>query len=94
MVRQSSQNGRPRAGAKAWGAKTWSPEIDAGRRSTGFLLPDGVVDAAGSLRNLISQWLAAEVAPGRLMPWLPVAFGFGIVVYFRSEERRVGKECA
>jgi competence protein ComEC len=85
LVRQNSQNGRPRAGAKAWGAKTWSPEIDAGRRSTGLLLPDGVVDAAGSLRNLISQWLAAEVAPGRLMPWLPVAFGFGIVVYFTAD---------
>ncbi len=90
MARQNSQSGRPRAGAKAWGAeawgaKAWAPEINAGRRSTGLLLPDGVVDAAGSLRDLISQWLAAEVAPGRLMPWLPVAFGFGIVIYFTAD---------
>jgi competence protein ComEC len=49
------------------------------------LLPDGVVDAAGSLKELISQWLAAEVAPGRLIPWLPIAFGFGIVIYFTAD---------
>ena len=41
----------------------------------------------------ISRWLAqrlatgldAEVAPGRLMPWLPVAFGTGIVFYFSAD---------
>ena len=44
-----------------------------------------MVDAAGSLRGLLSEWIAAEVAPGRLMPWLPVAFGFGIVVYFSAD---------
>lgn len=27
----------------------------------------------------------AEVAPGRLVPWLPVAFGFGIVGYFTAD---------
>jgi competence protein ComEC len=50
-----------------------------------LLLPDGIVDAAGSLRGLLSEWIAAEVAPGRLMPWLPVAFGFGIVAYFSAD---------
>jgi competence protein ComEC len=49
------------------------------------LLPDGIVDAAGSLRGLLAEWIAAEIAPGRLMPWLPVAFGFGIVVYFSAD---------
>jgi len=33
---------------------------------------------------VLSQWALAEVAPGRLMPWLPVAYGFGIVVYFTA----------
>ena len=33
------------------------------------------------LRKLV----ALEVAPGRLMPWLPVAFGFGIVLYFAAD---------
>src|SRR5215470_13035228 len=33
----------------------------------------------------LAPWLAAEVAPGRLMPWLPVAFGAGICVYLAAE---------
>ena len=80
MVRQSTHHERPRARAKAW-----APTADAARRPAGFLLPDGMVDAAGSLRGLLSEWVVAEVAPGRLMPWLPVAFGFGIVAYFSAD---------
>ena len=33
----------------------------------------------------LAPWVVAEVAPGRLMPWLPVAFGAGIVFYFSAE---------
>ena len=80
MVRQSAHHERPRARAKAW-----APTADAARRPAGLLLPDGIVDAAGSLRGLLSEWVRAEVAPGRLMPWLPVAFGFGIVAYFSAD---------
>ncbi len=80
MARQSANNDRPRAGAK-----TWAPEIDAARRPAGLLLPDGLATAAGWLRGLVSQWAVAEVAPGRLIPWLPVAFGFGIVAYFTAD---------
>ena len=80
MVRQNPHNERPRARAKAW-----APTADTARRPAGLLLPDGIVDAAGSLRGLLSEWIAAEVAPGRLMPWLPVAFGFGIVAYFSAD---------
>ena len=80
MVRQSPHSERPRARAKAWAATA-----DAARRPAGLLLPDGIVDAAGSLRGLLSGWIAAELAPGRLMPWLPVAFGFGIVAYFSAD---------
>ena len=32
----------------------------------------------------VVPWLAAEVAPGRLMPWLPVAYGTGIAIYFAA----------
>jgi competence protein ComEC len=32
---------------------------------------------------------AAELAPGRLMPWLPVAFGTGIVAYFSAQREPV-----
>jgi competence protein ComEC len=39
---------------------------------------------AGPLAARLRRWAAAEVAPGRLMPWLPVAFGTGIVLYFAA----------
>jgi competence protein ComEC len=51
----------------------------------GLMLPDGVAATTNRLCRLLSQWVLAEVAPGRLMPWLPVGFGFGIVVYFAAE---------
>ncbi|MGC2436218.1 MAG: competence protein ComEC, partial [Pseudolabrys sp.] len=48
-------------------------------------IPDGVGDASGRLHETISAWAVAEVAPGRIMPWLPVAFGLGIAVYFTAD---------
>jgi competence protein ComEC len=85
LVRQSPHNERSRARAK-----TWAPSADTARRPAGVLLPDGIVDAAGSLRGLLSEWIAAEVSPGLLMPWLPVAFGFGIVAYFSADREPAG----
>ena len=73
MARQNSRTQRAQAGARTW---------DAAHRPAGVSFPDGVTDATGRLRETISTWATAEVTPGRLMPWLPVAFGFGIVVYF------------
>ena len=33
----------------------------------------------------LQQWAAEEVAAAHLLPWLAVAFGFGIVLYFTAE---------
>ncbi len=66
-------------------AKAWAAEIDAARRRAGLVLPDWLSGPADRLRRVLSQWALAEVAPGRLVPWLSVAFGFGIVVYFTAE---------
>jgi len=65
-----------RAGERA---RTW----DAGRRESAWpvRVPRGFGEAAESIR----AWFVAEVAPGRLMPWLPIAFGTGIVLYFTAE---------
>src|SRR5512141_172078 len=43
--------------------------------------PDFGRTAAERLRN----WAIADTGPGRLLPWLPVAFGFGIAVYFTAD---------
>jgi competence protein ComEC len=34
----------------------------------------------------IREWAAVEVAPGRLVPWLAIAFGCGIVIYFTADQ--------
>lgn len=66
-------------------AKVWAPAFDGTRGPTGLSLPDGVAGATGWLRGVLSQWLLAEVAPGRLTPWVPVAFGAGIASYFAAD---------
>ncbi len=66
-------------------AKVWAAELDAARRRAGLLLPDWLSVPADRLSRALSQWLAAEVAPGRLLPWLAVAYGFGIVGYFAAQ---------
>lgn len=76
MARQNSRTQRAQAGVKTW---------DAPRRRADVSIPDGVSDASGRLHETISAWAVAEVAPGRLMPWLPVALGLGIAVYFTAD---------
>jgi competence protein ComEC len=67
-------------------AKAWAAGIDTARRRAGLAVPE---PALLWLRGTLSGWLAAEVAPGRLFPWLPVAFGFGIVLYFTADREPV-----
>src|SRR5664279_5100442 len=73
-----AQNDQSRTRAKTW-------DIDAARRRAGTMLPAELADYASWLGRLVSQWALAEVAPGRLVPWLPVAFGLGIVAYFTAD---------
>ena len=62
-------------------AETW-PAGAAARLRRQFVWPwaEPVHGAAGHIGN----WAIADTGPGRLMPWLPVAFGFGIVIYFTA----------
>ena len=71
---------RPRAGAAV---------IAAARRRAGLASPDGLASAAGELRRRAAEWALAECAPGRLAPWLPVAYGLGIVLYFTADREPV-----
>src|SRR5258708_38589878 len=36
------------------------------------------------LRENVQRWLISDAAAGRLMPWLPIAFGVGVVLYFTA----------
>ena len=64
-------------GGAAAGARTW----DVPRR--GHVWPSGV--HLGQARETLRRWSASEVAAGRLLPWIPIAFGFGIVLYFTAD---------
>src|SRR5262249_12973552 len=46
--------------------------------------PPRIPDVSRWLARRLAPWIAAEVAPGRLMPWLPVCFGAGIALYFTA----------
>ena len=65
---------RPRAGR----AIAWPP------RETAVV---SAVSDPGWCRSLAEsnlKWIRAEAGPGRLLPWVPVAFGAGIALYFTA----------
>src|SRR5215831_19374581 len=75
MVEQSRSRGR---------AEAWRPWIAAGRRPA-LAWPQGLTDFARRAAQRVREWTAAEVAPGRLVPWLAIAFGCGTIIYFAVE---------
>ena len=60
-------------------AGTWPPREAA--RAGGFA-PSGF-RAWSSLVAKLQGWVRAEAGAGRLLPWIPVAFGAGIAFYLR-----------
>jgi competence protein ComEC len=71
-------NGRSRAG-------TWPPREAA--RAGGFA-PSGF-DTWSSFVAKLQGWVRAEAGAGRLLPWIPVAFGTGIAFYFAADREPV-----
>jgi competence protein ComEC len=71
------QRGRSGAGARTW------PGIGGMRRAAAQwpFLTSGL---SGRAATQLRQWAAYDVAPGRLIPWLPVAFSAGIAAYFTA----------
>jgi len=58
-------NDQPRGTTKTW---------DTARRRAGLVVPAGLADRFWPATcQLLAQWAVAEVAPGRLVPWLAVA---------------------
>src|SRR5258708_11959357 len=74
------EQGRARGGAEAW-----RPWIAAGRRPA-LAWPQSLRDFARRAAQRVREWATAEVAPGRLVPWLAIAFGCGTIIYFAVEQ--------
>jgi competence protein ComEC len=66
-------------------AGTWPPR-DAAR--AGGFAPSGL-GAWPSLIDKLRAWIRAEAGAGRLLPWVPVAFGTGIAFYFSADREPV-----
>ena len=83
MVEQDRARGR----AEAW--RPWvAPWVAAGRRPE-LAWPDGLSDFARRVVERVRAWVAVEVGPGRLVPWLAIAFGCGIAIYFAIDREPV-----
>jgi competence protein ComEC len=61
-----------------------------GRRETAWHWPVSWNRFVQQIQTSLKDWALADVAPGRLVPWLPVAFGAGIVFYFAAEREPSG----
>src|SRR5450432_230628 len=66
-------------------AGTWPPREAA--RAGGFS-PSGLT-AWPSFAAKLHEWIAAEAGAGRLLPWVPIAFGGGIAFYFTADREPV-----
>lgn len=64
--------------------QTW-PEIVAARRRKANARWHAFAAFAGRLSGQVKGWAVADAGPGRLLPWLPVAFGAGVALYFTAE---------
>src|ERR1700687_6123714 len=71
-------------------AGTWPPR-DAAR--AGGIAPSGLT-AWPSLIDKLRSWVRAEGGAGRLLPWVPVAFGTGIALYFTADHEPVASVTA
>ncbi len=67
-------------GSGAGRSRTWDVA-----RPRGIAWPSGLPDVLPGARDTLRRWFLTDVAAGRLLPWLPIAFGFGIVIYFTAE---------
>src|ERR1700730_9112423 len=77
-----AERGRGRAQGVAG---TWPPREAA---PAGGFAPLGL-SAWPSLVAKLREWIAAEAGAGRLLPWVPVAFGTGIAFYFAADHEPV-----
>src|SRR5258707_10624361 len=80
MAEQGRAQGRTQGYAGTW------PPRDAAR--AGGIAPSGL-SAWPSLIDKLRTWIRAEAGAGRLLPWVPVAFGTGIALYFTADREPV-----
>ena len=66
-------------------AGTWPPRSAA---QAGGFAPSGS-GAWSTLLDRLREWVRAEAGAGRLVPWVPIAFGTGVAFYFAADREPV-----
>src|SRR6185312_5898956 len=66
-------------------AGTWPPRGAA----QGAISAPSPSRAWSTLRERLQAWARAEAGAGRLLPWVPIAFGVGIALYFTAAHEPV-----
>jgi competence protein ComEC len=79
-----SEQGATPGGRRGY-AGTWPPRAAA---PAGGYLPSGL-GIWPPLVETLRQWARAEAGAGRLLPWVPVAYGTGIAFYFAADHEPV-----
>jgi competence protein ComEC len=85
MAERGGSSGRTQGYAGTWPPRT---AVQAG----GFA-PSGF-GAWSSFIERLRAWIRAEAGAGRLLPWVPVAFGTGIAFYFAADHEPVASVTA
>lgn len=65
-------------------AGTWPPR--GGVQAGGLV---GGSEAWSRISDKLREWVRAEAGAGRLLPWVPIAFGTGIALYFAADHEPV-----
>src|SRR5215469_18654509 len=71
--------------AGAIGGRLWPPR---GAAQAGGFAPTGA-GLWAPLAERLRAWARAEAGAGRLLPWVPIAFGTGIALYFTASHEPV-----
>ena len=80
MAEQGDTSGRKRGYAGTWPPRAAAPVGGYVPSRPALWLP---------LVEALRQWARAEAGAGRLLPWVPVAFGTGIAFYFAADHEPV-----
>jgi competence protein ComEC len=84
MSEPEGSQGRPARGrAQVW--RPWAPWAASGARPS-WAWPDGLAKLARRIAHRTREWLLVEVGAGRLVPWLAIGFGAGILLYFSVDQ--------
>ena len=80
MAEQGDTSGQKRGYAGTWPPRAAAPAGGFVPSRPAFWPP--VVET-------LRQWARAEAGAGRLLPWVPIAFGAGIALYFAADHEPV-----